>query len=193
MTTSRELRCDTIGRISQEPTAPADVSIPVPFPARLARLHGCTRTEIGLRTSSHGLVITGVGDPGKLTYKRSRRCNAEIDRAVSAHPLHCATSSQVVDFSPYGYDERQYCSPGFNLSVRRIGRTPHGEYPQYHTSADNLDFISKEALRGSLEVVLHVMEVLEQNGCYWNQAPFGEPQLGRRGLYGAVGAIPSSQ
>jgi aminopeptidase-like protein len=93
----------------------------------------------------------------------------------------------VVDFSPYGYDERQYCSPGFNLPVGRLSRTPHGEYPQYHTSADNLDFISAEALRGSLEAVLQVMEVLERNRSYLNQEPFGEPQLGRRGLYAATG------
>jgi aminopeptidase-like protein len=93
----------------------------------------------------------------------------------------------VVDFTPYGYDERQYCSPGFNLPVGRLSRTPHGEYPEYHTSADNLDFISPEALRGSLEAVLQVMEVLEQNCWYLNQAPFGEPQLGCRGLYATVG------
>jgi aminopeptidase-like protein len=135
----------------------------------------------------HGLVITGVGDPGKLTYKRSRKADAEVDRAVEHVLLHCATPSQVVDFSPYGYDERQYCSPGFNLPVGRLSRTPHGEYPQYHTSADNLDFISAEALRGSLEAVLDVTEILEEDRRYLNQSPFGEPQLGRRGLYATVG------
>jgi aminopeptidase-like protein len=140
-----------------------------------------------LANIKYGLVITGVGDPGKLTYKRSRRGNTEVDRAVEHVLLHCATGSQVVDFSPYGYDERQYCSPGFNLPVGRLSRTPHGEYPQYHTSADNLDFISAEALRGSLEAVLQVMEVLERNRSYLNQEPFGEPQLGRRGLYAATG------
>jgi len=140
-----------------------------------------------LANIKYGLVITGVGDAGKLTYKRSRRGKTEIDRAVEHVLHHRATPSQVVDFSPYGYDERQYCSPGFNLPVGRISRTPHGEYPQYHTSADNLDFISAEALRGSLEAVLQVTEVLEKDCRYLNQAPFGEPQLGRRGLYGAVG------
>jgi aminopeptidase-like protein len=140
-----------------------------------------------LANIKHGLVITGVGDSGRLTYKRSRRGNTEIDRAVAHVLLHCGTQSQVVDFSPYGYDERQYCSPGFNLPVGRLTRTPHGEYPQYHTSADNLDFISPEALRGSLESVLQVIEVLEGDYIYLNQEPFGEPQLGRRGLYAAVG------
>ena len=129
----------------------------------------------------------GVGDTGKLTYKRSRRGDTAIDRAVEHVLRHGPTPSQVIDFSPYGYDERQYCSPGFDLPVGRLSRTPHGEYPQYHTSADNLDFISPGALRGSLEAVLQGMEVLEQDCCYLNQAPFGEPQLGRRGLYAPVG------
>jgi aminopeptidase-like protein len=135
----------------------------------------------------HGLVITGVGDSGKLTYKRSRRGDSEVDRAVEHVLHHCDTPSQVIDFSPYGYDERQYCSPGFNLRVGRLSRTPHGEYPQYHTSADNLDFITAGALRASLDAVLQTTEVLEHNCRYLNQAPFGEPQLGRRGLYGSVG------
>jgi aminopeptidase-like protein len=140
-----------------------------------------------LSNIKHGLVITGVGDPGMLTYKRSRRGNTEIDRAVAHILRHSSTPSQVLDFSPYGYDERQYCSPGFDLPVGRLSRTPHGDYPQYHTSADNLDFVSAEALRGSLETVLRVMEVLEENRCYLNQMPFGEPQLGRRGLYAGIG------
>lgn len=134
-----------------------------------------------------GLVITGVGDAGKLTYKRSRRGDTAIDSAMEHVLRRGPTPSQMVDFTPYGYDERQYCSPGFNLPVGRLSRTPHGEYPEYHTSADNLDFISPEALRGSLEAVLQVMEVLEQNCWYLNQAPFGEPQLGCRGLYATVG------
>lgn len=140
-----------------------------------------------LANLKHGLVITGVGDPGKLTYKRSRNGRAEIDQAFEHVLRHCATPSEVIDFIPYGYDERQYCSPGFDLPVGRLSRTPHGEYPQYHTSADNLNFITADALRRSLEVVLQGVEVVEHNGRYLNRAPFGEPQLGRRGLYGATG------
>ena len=92
------------------------------------------------------------------------------------------------DFFPYGYDERQYCSPGFNLPVGCLMRTPHGSFPEYHTSADNLDFVRPENLATSLDAYRQVIEVLEGNGSYLNLNPKCEPQLGRRGLYGAVGA-----
>ena len=135
----------------------------------------------------HGLVLSGVGDPGGFTYKRSRRGDTEIDRAV-AHVLgRSGRAHQVVDFSPYGYDERQYCSPGFDLPVGRLSRTPFATYPEYHTSADDLDLVGPEQLQDSLEVCWEVVGVLEGNRRYLNLNPKGEPQLGRRGLYGAIG------
>jgi aminopeptidase-like protein len=89
----------------------------------------------------HGLVLAGVGDPGKTTYKKSRRGDAEIDRAA-CHVLERSREAfEIFDFVPYGYDERQYCSPGFNLPVGVLARTPHGKYPEYHTSADNLSLV----------------------------------------------------
>jgi aminopeptidase-like protein len=140
----------------------------------------------------HGLVIACVGDRGKLHYKKSRRGNAEIDRAV-AHVLKYSNAAhEIIDFFPYGYDERQYCSPGFNLAVGSLSRTPHGQFPQYHTSADNLEFISAEALDDSFAKYLEVINVVEGNKCYWNTNPFGEPQLGKRGLYGAFGGRKDS-
>jgi aminopeptidase-like protein len=136
----------------------------------------------------HGLVVTGVGDPGPFTYKRSRRGNALIDRAA-AHVLgHSGRPHRVVDFSPYGYDERQYCSPAFDLAVGSLMRTPNGEYPEYHTSADNLDFVRPDALADSLGMYLQVLDVLENDKAYVNLSPKGEPQLGKRGLYPSVGA-----
>jgi aminopeptidase-like protein len=135
----------------------------------------------------HGLVVACVGDSGKFTYKRSRLGNEEIDRAVT-HVLHCSGKEyDVVDFSPYGYDERQYCSPGFNLPVGSLTRTPHGRFPQYHTSGDNLDFVKSDCLTESLLTYLSVFRVLEGNMCYRNLNPKCEPQLGRRGLYNAIG------
>jgi aminopeptidase-like protein len=96
-------------------------------------------------------VLACVGDPGRLTYKRSRRGNAEIDRAV-AHVLASSGRPHALeDFSPYGYDERQFCSPGFNLPVGCLSRTPYARYPQYHTSADDLDLVRPEHLQDSLE------------------------------------------
>ena len=135
----------------------------------------------------HGLVVACVGDPGKFHYKRSRRGDAEIDRAVVHALQHSGEEFAVADFSPYGYDERQYCSPGFNLAVGSLTRTPHGRFPQYHTSADDLDFVRPEALAGSLELYLSVLQILENNVPYVNLNPKCEPQLGKRGLYQAIG------
>jgi aminopeptidase-like protein len=166
------------------------------IPGTIGSIAWLHKNRGNLENIKSGLVITGVGDAGKISYKRSRRGDTSIDRAME-HVLRRGTApSQIADFSPYGYDERQYCSPGFNLPVGRLSRTPHGEYPEYHTSADNLDFISPATLRGSLAAVLRGLEVLEQDRCYLNQAPFGEPQLGRRALYTAVGgnaAQPANQ
>jgi aminopeptidase-like protein len=135
----------------------------------------------------HGLVAACVGDPGTMHYKKTRHGDAEIDRAVMHVLQHCGEAHQVIDFFPYGYDERQYSSPGFDLPVGCLSRTPHGQFPQYHTSADNLDFITIDALGDSFDKYLQVIDVIEGNKCYWNTNPFGEPQLGRRGLYGSFG------
>ena len=112
----------------------------------------------------HGLVVACVGDPGSLTYKRSRQGTAEIDRAV-AHVLgQSDMPSEILDFSPYGYDERQFCSPGFDLAVGSLTRTPHGRYPEYHTSADDSELLQPEALADSFTTYLSVLNVLERNG-----------------------------
>lgn len=140
----------------------------------------------------HGLVIACAGDPGQMTYKRSRRGGAMIDRAVE-HVLRCGERPyEILDFSPYGYDERQYCSPGFNLAVGSLTRTPHGRFPEYHTSADNLDFVQPQFLADSLTTYLAVLNVLEHNRIFINQKPKGEPQLGKRGLYGSLGGGKST-
>ncbi|HXV30064.1 MAG TPA: DUF4910 domain-containing protein, partial [Sinorhizobium sp.] len=99
---------------------------------------------------------------------------------------------EIRDFSPDGYDERQYCSPGFNLPVGAFRRTPHGEYPEYHTSADNLDFISAAHLVDSLTTLLEVVDLIESDVRFVNRSPFGEPQLGRRGLMSSIGGKPAS-
>jgi aminopeptidase-like protein len=138
----------------------------------------------------NGLVVACVGDPGKLHYKRSRRGDAEIDRA-SIHALrHRNEEFSVLDFSPFGYDERQYCSPGFNLAVGSLTRTPHGRFPEYHTSADDLEFVRPEALADSLAVYLSVIHILENDARYISLNPKCEPQLGRRGLYRTLGGFP---
>ena len=137
----------------------------------------------------HGLVLASLGDRGSFVYKRSRRGDAEVDRVLE---YVIGTEGSVEDFSPYGYDERQFCSPGFDLPVGRFSRTPNGRYPEYHSSADNLDFITAESLGASLEACERVCSVLEGNVRYRNLLPKCEPRLGPRGLYrNATGRNPS--
>lgn len=133
----------------------------------------------------HGLVLTGLGGPGPLVYKRTRTGARAIDH--SASHVVARHSGEIRDYSPWGYDERQYNSLGFDLPVGRLTRTPHGEYPEYHTSADDIDFISGEHLAESVCALMEVVEVLEHDDFYRNVLPHGEPQLGRRGLYPKTG------
>jgi len=135
----------------------------------------------------HGLVLTCIGDAGGFHYKKSRVGDAEIDRAVTHALRHCGEPSEIMDFSPYGYDERQYCSPGFNLPVGCLMRSVWGTFPQYHTSADNLDFIRPAQLARSLRLCSAIVDVLENNRRYCSLNPYCEPQLGRRNLYRSTG------
>jgi len=135
----------------------------------------------------HGLVLSGVGDPGDVTYKRSRRGDAVVDRAVALVLREAGDPYRIQPFVPYGYDERQYCSPGFDLPVGCFSRTPFGRYAEYHTSADDLEFVRPEHLGDSFEKLRAVVDVLERDRAYRNLSPRGEPQLGRRGLYRAGG------
>ena len=140
----------------------------------------------------HGLVVSCVGDPGPFTYKRSRRGDSEIDQAV-AHVLRANPENRVLDWFPYGGDERQFCSPGFDLPVGAFSRTPADQFPEYHSSADNLEFVKPEYLAGSVETLLDVIDVIESNARYLNRSPFGEPQLGKRGLYRGIGGGSSEE
>jgi len=135
----------------------------------------------------HGLVLTGVGDSGPFTYKKSRQGNALIDQVMSHTLRHSEKPYNIIEFFPYGYDERQYCSPGFDLPVGCFMRTPHSQYPEYHTSADNLAFVRPDQLGDSLFQCLTVLMVLENNRTFLNQSPYGEPQLGKRNLYKTIG------
>jgi aminopeptidase-like protein len=152
------------------------------IPGTIGSITWLALNESRLSRIAHGLVLTCLGDPGPPTYKRSRRGRAPIDRAAT-HVLASRGDHQVLDFSPWGYDERQFCSPGFDLPVGCLMRTPHGQFPQYHTSADNLDFVQPGALEDSLELSAAILNAVEQDRIFVNQHPKGEPQLGRRGLY----------
>ncbi|WP_245912223.1 DUF4910 domain-containing protein [Brunnivagina elsteri] len=157
------------------------------IPGTIGSITWLARNEANVDKIKHGLVVTCIGDPGKSHYKKSRRGNAEIDKAA-IHVLQRSGQDFVIqEFSPYGYDERQYCSPGFNLPVGCFMRSPHGTYPQYHTSADNLELVKPEYLADSLTKFLAVLNIIENNKKYLNQNPKCEPMLGKRGLYSAIG------
>jgi aminopeptidase-like protein len=140
----------------------------------------------------HGLVLTCLGDAGGFHYKRSRRGDAQIDRAVAHVLRHCQTPHEVLDFSPYGYDERQFCSPGFNLPVGCLMRSVWGQFPEYHSSADDIGFVKPEALAESLSLCRAVFDLLDHNRVYRSANPYCEPALGRRGLYGTTGGAPAA-
>jgi aminopeptidase-like protein len=135
----------------------------------------------------HGLVLTCLGDGGDFHYKKSRQGGAVVDRAAASVLRGMSAAHHILEFSPYGYDERQFCSPGFNLPVGCLMRSHWGQFPEYHTSADNLDFVRPSALAESLDACLRIVDVLEHDIVYRNTNPFCEPALGRRGLYATVG------
>jgi aminopeptidase-like protein len=158
------------------------------IPGTIGSITWLALNEAKTKNIKHGLVVVCVGDAGKFSYKTSRQGDALIDRAAK----HVLTSEKeafnLIEFYPYGYDERQYCSPGFNLAVGSLSRSTHGKFPEYHSSADNLSFVSAKQIAESLEVYMKVLDVLENDTVLINQNPKCEPRLGKRGLYGNVGA-----
>jgi aminopeptidase-like protein len=138
-----------------------------------------------------GLVLSGVGDSGNFVYKKSRRGDGMLDRVFTRR--FKSTDNTVRPFLPYGYDERQYCSPGFDIAAGCLMRTPYGEYEQYHTSADDLSFIRAESLQESLTLCIEAINEVQRDVKYVNTNPKCEPQLGRRGLYAPIGGASHSK
>jgi aminopeptidase-like protein len=156
-------------------------------PGTIGSLAWLSRNEQHLGRIRSGLTIGLLGDSGALTYKRSRRGDCVTDR-VAEHVLRgLAPTARIVDFEPYGYDERQFCSPGFNLPVGRLTRSPNEQYPEYHTSADNLELLQPSSLAESIGALGGIIAVLDENRGLQNLSAKGEPRLGKRGLYGTVG------
>jgi aminopeptidase-like protein len=157
------------------------------IPGTIGSLAWLAANEALVPRIKHGLVLSCVGDPGGFTYKQSRRGTADIDRIVAHVLRHGGAAHRVLPFSPYGYDERQYCSPGFDMPVGCFMRSPNGGYPEYHSSADDLSLVRRECLEQSLEVLWQVVGAIEGDEKYLSRNPKGEPQLGRRGLYRPMG------
>jgi aminopeptidase-like protein len=156
------------------------------IPATFGSLAWLAQNESVLPRIQHGLVLSCVGDSGPFHYKQSRRGATQIDRAVARVLAERNESFSILPFRPDGCDERQFCSPAYNLPFGCFMRSPNGTFPQYHTSADNLDFVKEDALRGSLAVLLQVLDLLEENVTYVRRDGRGEPFLGRHGLYQAL-------
>jgi aminopeptidase-like protein len=154
-------------------------------PGTLGPLCWLDRNRDALDRIRHGLVVSCVGDPGPLRYKRSRQGDAPIDHA-SAYVLGREPGSIVADWQPTGGDERQFCSPGFDLPVGTLSRTPHGLFPEYHSSADDLTLVTADALGSAFTAALTIIDLLETSVRYRNLSPYGEPQLGKRSLYQSV-------
>jgi aminopeptidase-like protein len=185
------------------------------IPGTIGAITWLARNRRAVSHIKHGIVLTCVGDAGNITYKKSRRGDAPIDRAFQQVLRESNAPHRVIDFFPYGYDERQFCSPGFNLPIGCFMRSQHGTFPEYHTSADNLEFLKEDALADSLAKVLAAIEIVEsqddlgspmpgfddetrvsyhvfpathQHRRFLNLKPEGEPQLGKYGVYEAFGS-----
>lgn len=157
-------------------------------PVTIGSIAWLATNEARLNRIKHGLVVSNVGDAGEPTYKKSRRGDTPIDRAMAHVLRRSGHAHNLLEFSPYGYDERQYGSPGFNLPVGLFQRSQFGTFPEYHTSADNLDFIAPQYLAESYRWIVQALDILEGDRTMLNLSPKGEPQLGRRGLYSGYGA-----
>jgi aminopeptidase-like protein len=159
-------------------------------PGTIGSITWLAQNQERLERVAHGLTLVCLGDESPFTYKRTLSGNAEIDRAAALALPASGHAHQQIDYFPFGYDERQYNAPGFRLPVGSLMRARHGRFPEYHTSADDLDFVSAEALSASLETCAGILDVLDGNRIIESRSPYGEPQLGRRGLYRAMGGEP---
>ncbi len=161
-------------------------------PGTIGSITWLSRNQDTYHKVKHGLILSCVGDPGGPTYKRSQRGNALVDVAVEHVLREHEANPNILDFWPYGYDERQYCSPAFNLAVGLLSRSKFGAFPEYHTSADNLSFIDGASMERSYRHVLEIIDILENDYKPVNLVPQCEPNLGKRGLYGAIGGDKSA-
>ena len=129
-----------------------------------------------------GFVLTCIGDEGDYSYLESIEGDTLADEVARHVLFHIDKDYKKYSFLQRGSDERQYCSPGIDLPVVDLMRTKYGRYKEYHTSKDDLDFISVKGLAGGYEMVQKCIEALENNRIYKTKV-LCEPQLGKRGLY----------
>ncbi|MCG6155280.1 DUF4910 domain-containing protein [Rubinisphaera margarita] len=157
-------------------------------PATIGAITWLAQNKSRLGHIRQGLILGCLGDRGPLTYKRSRQTTSRIDQIAEYVLQMSSPAASLRSFEPFGYDERQFCSPGINLPIGRLTRSPNGEYPEYHTSLDNLDLIDPDSLVDSLNTCLKIVDVLEQDRCLLNRQPYCEPRLDRYDLYSSHGS-----
>jgi len=129
-----------------------------------------------------GYVVTCAGDDGIFNYKKSRQGNTIADKAAELALEQIKFEYNIHDFFPYGSDERQYCSSGFNLPVGSLMRSMYSNYPEYHTSEDNKSFISFLALSESIKIYFEIIKIIENNKYYLNTNQYCEPFLSNKGI-----------
>ena len=134
-----------------------------------------------------GLVVTCCGGPGRLGYKRSYLGDHVLDRSVKLAFKDLGIDPVQYPFTPFGSDERQYSSPGFRIPIVSICKDKYHEYSEYHTSLDNLDFVTGDQIAQSLDVYIYIQNILDKNRAYRSNCSRGEPNLGKRGLYPKMG------
>ena len=134
-----------------------------------------------------GMVLTCVGDPGDFNYKKTRQGTHSLDRIAENILKHSGFKHHMHDFFLPGSDERQYSSPGFNIPAGSLMRSFYG-LPKYHSSQDNLDFVTEEGLNQTFDIYTKIIEAFEADFKYLNTNPFCEPFLSKYGLYSTLGA-----
>jgi aminopeptidase-like protein len=159
------------------------------IPATIGAITWLSLNQAQTAHVEHGLVLALLGDSGHFTYKKSRRGDEAIDRIVEHVLRQSGSDHSILDFEPFGYDQRQFCSPGFDLPMGCLMRSANEQFPEYHTSADNLDLVRPHYLAESLDACVAITDALEADRTYLNRNPYGEPRLGERGLYRAFGSV----
>lgn len=165
------------------------------IPETIGAISWLSINENNIQNLKYGLVATCVGDSGHSTYKKTKQGNSYLDKIVEKVLIDCKDNYEIIDFFPWGSDERQFSSLGFNIPVGSLMRTPydHKDFPQYHTSADNLEFMNKIALNDSLIKYLKIIYIFENDQTYLNSNSKCEPQLGKRGLYQLIGGMKNQE